>query len=83
MWREWWVEEGTPYNTERTPYYARLDLRAQSRWYKKGFSISSYLELNNVFNRANLFDYMYNDDGTVEELTQFPFMPSVGIIVEF
>jgi len=80
---EWYVDPGTPYNELRMRAYERLDLRIQSQWYKGRTTISSYIEIDNILSRKNIYGYSYNSDGTVEEIYQLPLIPMAGIIIEF
>jgi outer membrane cobalamin receptor len=72
------------FNAERYPDYQRLDLRVDKKFYVKKISITTYLELQNVYNKQNVFGYfwnkMKNDLGTIYN---WSFMPVGGFNIEF
>ena len=70
-------------NSERFPDYSRLDLQWISRFYLQAWNINVYIALQNVFNRKNVFYYVYRSDGTRETVYQFSFFPVGGIEIEF
>lgn len=67
-------------NSERLPMYARLDLWIERRIDRGRSVITLRAGGTNVFNRANLF---YFDLFTYRRVDQLPFMPSVGVRLEF
>jgi hypothetical protein len=69
-----------PQNSERLPLYARLDLWIERRIDRGRSVITLRAGGTNVFNRANLF---YFDLFTYRRVDQLPFMPSVGVRIEF
>lgn len=71
------------YNTERFIAYHRLDIMIL--WHKnfKKFNLVSYFDLQNVFNRDNIWDTQWNADGTVENIYQFKVFPVGGFTIEF
>ena len=75
---------------ERLPAYIRLDLSTKYEWITKWGSIEPYLEVINVFNRKNIGSRSYfltlEEDGLLlkhNNSTQFPFLPFVGINVQW
>ena len=65
------------------PSYHRLDLRVRKTWDRKGWQISAFLEILNVYNRKNIIK-VYNlaaDD--VQEAQQLPIVPYIGLTIEF
>ncbi len=80
---KWYIEEG-PINSARYPAYHRLDFQIAQRHIFKGWSIVTYFNIQNVYNRKNILEYSWNDDFTErEELYQFLFMPVGGVTIEF
>jgi hypothetical protein len=73
-----------PTNGSRMPGFHQLDLRIDKTWIKKRVRITSYLDIQNVYNAENveLFNYSYNyqDYVTVNSL---PTAPSIGLKLEF
>ena len=71
-------------NSERYPTFHQLDLRFDKRWIKKRVSVSTYLDIQNVYNNVYTEIYVYSFD-----LRQrlgglgMPIFPSVGIAVEY
>ncbi len=78
---EFWDDSGEE-NSARYPDYARWDVRWDSKWYAGSRSVTVFLEVQNVLNRANVADYFY-DDGNPEVTTayQFPFFFVGGVRV--
>ncbi|MCX6164887.1 MAG: TonB-dependent receptor [Ignavibacteriae bacterium] len=78
------VWEMDKFNGERYIDYHRLDLRVDKKFYYKMATITAYLELQNVYNRENVFGYFWNkaknDVGTVY---QWAFMPVGGFSLQF
>jgi len=71
-------------NSERLPSYQRLDIRADYwfKWSKVPFSI--YIEVLNIYNHKNIYDYVWNDDYSQRsESYQFPLLPTFGVSVKF
>jgi hypothetical protein len=68
-------------NAGRLPYYHRLDFAAKRRWVIKNKVL---FELNlsaiNIYNRKNIF---YFDRIKYEAVYQLPFVPSLGLKVEY
>ena len=42
-----------------------------------------YFDMMNVYNRHNLWEYQYNDDGSRENVLQFEVFPVGGVEIEF
>jgi hypothetical protein len=77
-----WIDSDN-INSERYPFYSRLDLQWISRFYYSGWNINTYVAVQNVLNRKNVFFESYRSDGTKETTYQFAFFPVVGVEVEF
>lgn len=54
-------------------------------WHKnfKKFNLVSYFDLQNVFNRDNIWDEQKNADGIVENIYQYKVFPVGGFTIEF
>jgi outer membrane receptor protein involved in Fe transport len=81
--RMWVLDEDVAVNDHRYPAYHRLDIRVDKRFMFNGWNIVMYIDLMNVYNRKNIWEYSYQGDGDVETLNQFSFLPVGGITVEF
>ncbi|MGC9512485.1 MAG: TonB-dependent receptor [Fidelibacterota bacterium] len=79
--RRWYVDENH-YNTERYPDYQRFDLSLQWKVHFKNAHLTSYLNIQNVFNRENIWEYSYGEDGSIEKILQYQTMPVGGFILE-
>lgn len=69
------------FNSERLPYYHRLDLTVKKQF---EFSNNSVLEIigsvTNLYNRRNIF---YVNRATGNVIYQFPILPSLGVSYKF
>ena len=75
-----------PRNGERFPFYWRLDLSAERRFEIGAMTVKPYLNLVNVFNRKNVFLYTIDtntDPPQVKGASQLPFLPSIGLRMEW
>jgi len=79
----WAVDESMPINSNRYPVYHRLDLRIDRRFMFQGWNMITYFDLMNVYGRDNIWEYYYNEDGTVEEVLQWKVFPVGGLAIEF
>lgn len=69
---------------ERHPDYFRWDVRIDRRDNFRVFSIVSYVELQNVTNRKNVFTQVWDQrKRATRTLYQFSFLPIAGIRIEF
>src|SRR5262249_38617796 len=78
---------GAERNTVRLPTYSRLDLRGNHAFNYRRSRLTLFAEVVNVLNRTN-YSTHYGTvlaDGTAASFTatQFPILPSVGILIEF
>ena len=71
-------------NTAVYPSYQRLDIRADY-WFKWGnLPFSIYLEVLNIYNHKNIYDYVWNEDYSEQSKSyQFPLLPTFGVSVKF
>ena len=73
-------------NASRYPTFQRLDLMLAQRYTKGRASITPYLQIVNAYNRRNVFIYTFdytNNPPERQATSQFPFLPSIGVTVEF
>ncbi len=72
------------FNGDRTPAYARLDVRIDRRFLVRGSWLSTYLDLQNITNRDNRSVQQWNSKTrAVEWREQIAFFPVVGINWKF
>jgi hypothetical protein len=65
------------FNSERLPYYHRLDISVKKRFeFKNKSKIELVASVTNVYNRKNIF---YVNRVTGKKIYQFPILPSMGI----
>ena len=72
------------FNEKRYKDYNRLDIRVDKKWNLKKLSIVSYIELQNIFNVSNVYQYFWNEykneQGTIY---QWAFLPVGGFSIQF
>ena len=72
------------FNSERLPLFHQLDVRLDKRWKFKAWQLSAYLDVQNVYNRANAEAIQYNYNFTARQyVTGLPILPSLGLRGEF
>jgi len=82
--RRWYENESVEYNSKRLSPYHRFDLMIL--WHVrigKNMNLISYFDLQNVFNRDNVWDFQRNPDGTMDKVYQFKVFPVGGFTLEF
>jgi hypothetical protein len=73
-------------NGKRYPPFQRLDVSATRRYTVKGLKVTPSLSIVNVYNRRNVWIYTFDfaaNPPTRQATSQFPFLPSIGVTVEF
>jgi TonB family protein len=74
---------GVPYS-ERLPMFHQLDLRVDKQWRFASWMLSTYLDVQNVYNRPNPEDVTYNYNFSQKRVQGFlPIIPSLGVRGEF
>ncbi|MFQ6608646.1 MAG: TonB-dependent receptor domain-containing protein [Fidelibacterota bacterium] len=81
--RDWVATEYADWNNLRFPEYHRLDLMFLQRWMLPKMNIVAYIDIMNIYDRNNLWDYAYNSDGTKSKVWQYKTMPVGGFTLEF
>jgi len=73
------------FNSERLPYYHRLDVRMDYDYLKKeSYTMSLFFEIINIYDRENVSDYSWDEDYTKREtIAQLGIMPSFGVRLEW
>lgn len=71
-------------NSERLPAYHKMDIRLDRDFHYSSWNMDLYIEVLNVYNRANVTDYEYEPDYKAkEDVTDLPLLVSVGIKATF
>jgi len=71
-------------NSGRLPLFHQLDIRIDKRWVFDTWIFSAYLDLQNVYNHANVEGFSYNYDSSQKRPQQgLPILPVLGIKGEF
>lgn len=75
--------QGLPYS-ERLPLFHQLDMRVDKLWQFKHFRLSTYLDVQNVYNHAAKEALLYNYNYSQRAYqTGLPILPSLGVRGEF
>jgi len=73
-------------NGARLPDTQRLDLDVSRSYLVRGTTVAPYLSIVNAYNAKNVFLYVFDystSPPTREAISQFPFLPSVGVSIRF
>jgi TonB family protein len=74
---------GAPFS-ERVPMFHQLDLRVDKQWRYTNWTLRTYLDVQNVYNRSNPEGLTYNYNYSQSRVQGFlPIIPSLGIRGEF
>ena len=82
-YRSWFIDPAENLNTTRYDYYSRLDIMILRRFNFKKINLTTFLDLHNIFDKNNVWEKMYLDNGSIEWAYQYKQMPVLGIIIEF
>jgi len=70
----------SPPNGSRLPLFHQLDLRFDKTWTFKSWRLSTYLDVQNVYNQENVEAITYNYDYSKSApVAGLPFLPSLGL----
>lgn len=65
---------------ERLPSFQQLDIRVDKIWKWPGFLLNAYLDVQNVYNAANVEGLTYNFNFSQRQFGQsLPFLPNLGL----
>ncbi len=72
------------YNSQTLPAYHRFDVRAEKRWFFSKWTLTTYIDIQNLYNRKNIGAYRW-DRYKKEIVTDknIGILPSIGISAEF
>jgi hypothetical protein len=72
------------YNTETYPLYHRLDIRAERRWMFRKWNLITYIDIQNIYNRKNIFEYRWDPyKKQIQTARNLGILPTIGISAEF
>ena len=81
--RRWLYNNNIDINTDRYNYYSRLDIMLLRRFNFKRINIVTYINIQNVFDRDNQWEYLYLPNGKKEMAYQYKQLPIGGFTIEF
>jgi outer membrane receptor protein involved in Fe transport len=80
----WYCPKDERKNSNYYPPYHRLDLQFSRKDHFKGITIIGYINIQNVYNRKNIYtEYWDMDEGKIKYSYQFFFMPVGGFMIRF
>ncbi len=82
-YRRWFADPNKDLNTARYDHYSRLDIMVLRRFNFKKINITTFLDIQNIFDRNNVWEIMYLEDGNTEMSHQYKQLPVFGITIEF
>ena len=72
------------YNTRRLKSTHSLDIRADKRWYFSGWTLITYLDVQNIYNKKNSTSIRWDPrENRIDETSSIGILPSIGISAEF
>jgi len=71
-------------NSARFPVFHQLDLRVDRQWVFRHATLTTYLDVQNVYNWFNVEAYIYSEDyGEPFSAVGLPVLPSLGVRLDF
>ena len=82
--QNWSAISGEVYST-RLPDFHQLDLRIDKTWVFNRWKLGLYLDIQNLYNRANTETLVYGGRqlGQVSGISGIPFFPNIGLRADF
>jgi outer membrane receptor for ferrienterochelin and colicin len=74
----------TKYNSLTLPVYHRLDVRAEKRWNFTKWTLTTYIDIQNIYNKKNIYQYRW--DKFKKEIVKdenLGILPTIGVSAEF
>jgi hypothetical protein len=72
------------YNSKRLKPAHSLDLRIDKRWYFSAWTLITYLDIQNIYNKKNSTSIRWNQrEMQVDDESSIGFLPSIGVSAEF
>ena len=77
-------QEVTNYNSRRLKSVHSLDLRIDKRWYFSNWTLITYLDVQNIYNKKNSTSARWDKrENKIDETSSIGILPSIGISAEF
>lgn len=78
------MQDAAYYNTARMKSAHSLDIRVDKRWYFSGWTLITYLDIQNIYNQKNTSGISWNRrEMKTDESSSIGILPSIGISAEF
>ncbi len=78
------MQEVKNYNSRRLKSVHSLDIRVDKRWYFSGWTLITYLDVQNVYNKKNSTSIRWDSrEQKIDEISSIGILPSIGISAEF
>lgn len=72
------------YNTRRLKSAHSLDIRVDRRWFFAGWTLITYVDIQNIYNQKNLSGIRWDRrEQRIDESSSIGILPSIGISAEF
>jgi outer membrane receptor for ferrienterochelin and colicin len=74
----------TKYNSLTLPVYHRLDVRAEKKWNFTKWTLTTYIDIQNIYNKKNIYQYRW--DKFAKEIVKdenLGILPTIGVSAEF
>jgi hypothetical protein len=78
------TQDAARYNTERTDANHSLDLRVDRRWFFENWSLVTYIDIQNIYNKKAATVPRFNErTQQTEQPESIGILPSIGVSAEF
>ncbi len=78
------MQEVINYNSRRLKSVHSLDVRVDKRWYFSSWTLITYLDVQNIYNKKNSTSIRWDTrDNRIDETSSIGILPSIGISAEF
>ncbi len=78
------MQEVINYNSNRLKSVHSLDIRVDKRWYFSSWTLITYLDVQNIYNRKNSTSVRWDPrEQKIDETSSIGILPSIGISAEF
>ena len=81
--RKWFESSDSSLNSKVRDYYYRVDIMLLRRFNFNSVNLTTFIDIQNIFDRSNEWERVYFDDGTYQMSYQYKQIPVAGLIVEF
>ena len=80
-----WLQISGGINSNRLPAFQQLDLRIDKTWVFNRWKLGLYLDIQNLYNRANTETLVYGGRqlAQVAPISGIPFFPNIGLRADF